>query len=137
MQYRKLSHLDFEVSAAGCGAMRLPTRTGNDAAIDKIEATRKLDAKRPSWKVESPQDFDKYIKEQLAKLQTDSVDFYLPYANSGWWCKLRDLGVLNLAEKAIGGIDHLALSFYDGYEILKEIVGGYGKRVMYLNTVDK
>jgi predicted aldo/keto reductase-like oxidoreductase len=135
MHYRKFSNLDFEVSASGCGALRLPALNSHGAAIDELEAPQIT--KRPSRKIESVRDFDKYFNEQLAKLQTNHVDFYLPYSNSGWWCKLRDLGVLDWAEKAIARIDRLVFSFRDGYETFKEVVNGYGKWVLYLNTADK
>ena len=170
MQYRKFGKLDFEVSALGFGAMRLPTLNDNWASIDEAEATRmlyhaidqgvnyvdtahpyhdgnsesflgralkngyrqkvKLATKMPSWKIESPQDFDKYLNEQLTKLQTDHVDFYLLHSlNGATWHKLRDFGVLDWAERAIaaGRIGHLGFSFHDGYEAFKEIVDAYDR----------
>ena len=39
MQYRKFGTLDFEVSALGFGAMRLPTK---DDKIEEVEATEML-----------------------------------------------------------------------------------------------
>jgi predicted aldo/keto reductase-like oxidoreductase len=88
----------------------------------------KLVTKMPSWKIEASSDFDKYFNEQLEKLQTDHIDVYLLHSlNSGWWPKLRDLGVLTWAEKAIaeGRIGYLGFSFHDDYEAFKEIVDAY------------
>lgn len=42
MKYRRFGRLDWPVSALGFGAMRLPTKSGNDTVIDEEEATRML-----------------------------------------------------------------------------------------------
>lgn len=42
MKYRRFGRLNWPVSALGFGAMRLPTKNGNDAVIDEEEATRML-----------------------------------------------------------------------------------------------
>ena len=88
----------------------------------------KLATKLPSWLIEKPDDFDRFLAEQLDKLQTDHIDFYLLHAlNSTYWPKLRDWKVLDWAENAIadGRIHHLGFSFHDEFEIFKSIVDGY------------
>ncbi len=88
----------------------------------------KLATKLPSWFVEKADDFDRFLDEQLASLQTDHIDFYLLHAlNSNFWPKLRDLKVLEWAEKAIvdGRIGHLGFSFHDELDLFKDIVDGY------------
>jgi predicted aldo/keto reductase-like oxidoreductase len=85
----------------------------------------KLATKLPCWKVETFDDFDRYLNEQLAKLQTDHIDFYLLHAlNKETWPKMRDLGALRWAEgaQADGRIGHLGFSFHDKYEVFQEIV---------------
>jgi predicted aldo/keto reductase-like oxidoreductase len=85
----------------------------------------KLATKMPSWLVEKADDFDRYFDEQLERLQTDRIDFYLLHTlNDRHWPKLRDLGVLGWAKKAIahGRIGHLGFSFHDTYEVFQEIV---------------
>jgi len=90
----------------------------------------KLATKLPSWLVEGPDDFNRFLDEQLAKLRTDHIDFYLLHAlNSDYWPKLRDWGVLNWAQGAIddGRIRHLGFSFHDDFEVFKDIVDAYDR----------
>ena len=88
----------------------------------------KLATKLPSWKIEKTEDCDRYLNEQLERLRTDHIDFYLLHAlREKWWHKLRDLDVLDWAEGAIadGRIGHLGFSFHDDYPVFQEIVDAY------------
>jgi hypothetical protein len=88
----------------------------------------KVATKMPCWKVETSEDFAPILDEQLEKLQTDHIDFYLLHGlNAGRWPKMRDLGVIEWAEGAIadGRIRHLGFSFHDVYDVFKEIVDAY------------
>ena len=90
----------------------------------------KLATKLPCWKVETAQDFDLLLNEQLGKLQTDHIDFYLLHGlGKERWHKMRDLGVLAWSEKAIasGRIRHLGFSFHDTYDTFQEIVDAYDR----------
>lgn len=85
----------------------------------------KLATKMPCWKVKAEDDFDRFLDEQLAKLQTDHVDFYLLHGlNAQRWPEMRKLEVLRWAEGALadGRIGHLGFSFHDEYEVFQEIV---------------
>lgn len=93
---------------------------------DKVKLATKL----PTWLTESKSDFDKYLNEQLDKLQVEHIDYYLLHGlNSKRWPKLIELEVLNWAESAItdGRIGHLGFSFHDDYETFKTIVDAYDK----------
>jgi predicted aldo/keto reductase-like oxidoreductase len=85
----------------------------------------RLATKLPCWKVEKEEDFDRFLDEQLGKLQTEHVDFYLLHSlDAKTWPKMRDLGVLRWAEGAVadGRIGHLGFSFHDKVEVFREIV---------------
>ena len=90
----------------------------------------KIATKLPVWLVKSKNDFDKYLNEELSRLQTDHIDFYLLHAlNKKSWSKVLQYDLLNQSEKAIasGKINHLGFSFHDDFPIFKEIVDGYNK----------
>ena len=90
----------------------------------------KLATKMPCWMVKEAPDFDKFLNEQLEKLQTDHIDFYLLHGlNKSRWEEMSALDVLEWAEKTItdGRIRHIGFSFHDDYEAFKTIVDGYDK----------
>ena len=87
-----------------------------------------LATKLPCWLVNTSEDFDKYLNEQLEKLHTDYLDFYLFHSlNQDSWAKILSLNILKQAEKALvdGRIRHLGFSFHDSYDVFKDIVDGY------------
>jgi predicted aldo/keto reductase-like oxidoreductase len=93
---------------------------------DKVKLATKL----PTWLTEKKSDFDKYLNEQLEKLQTEHIDFYLLHGlNAKRWPKLVELDVLKWAEKAIadGRIGHLGFSFHDDFDAFKLIVDAYDR----------
>jgi predicted aldo/keto reductase-like oxidoreductase len=95
-----------------------------DGYREKVKVATKL----PARDIQSAEDFDRIFNEQLQRLQTDRVDFYLMHGlDKDNWHKIRDLGVLRWAEgqAARGRIDHLAFSFHDEYKVFKEIVDAY------------
>ena len=99
-------------------------RVLQDGYRDRVKLATKL----PCWLIESPDKFDDYLNQQLERLQTDCIDFYLLHAlNKTTWPKARDLGVLDWAEKAIasGRIGHLGFSFHDELAVFKGIVDAY------------
>lgn len=90
----------------------------------------KIATKLPIWLVKTTSDFDKMLNEQLERLQTDHIDFYLLHAlNKDSWQKILDLKLIQQAEKALadGRIRHLGFSFHDKLETFKKIVDGYDK----------
>lgn len=87
-----------------------------------------LATKMPVWMVETAEDFDRLFEEQLEKLQTDRIDFYLFHAlNNERWGKVEPLGIIEWAEKniAAGRIDRLGFSFHGKLDEFKAIVDAY------------
>ena len=173
MKYRKFGNLDWQVSALGFGAMRLPTVGGEMGKIDEPKAIHmirhaidsgvnyvdtayyyhmgdserllgralkdgyrqkmRLATKLPARSVEKPEDFDRFLNEQLVRLDTDYIDFYLLHGlDKMGWHKVRDFGVLDWAERqmANGRFGRLGFSFHDEYRVFKEIVDGYDSWVL-------
>lgn len=84
-----------------------------------------LATKLPVWLVNTVEDVDKYLEEQLAKLQTDHIDFYLMHAmGRERWNKMLEIGCVKRLEelKEQGKIKYLGFSFHDKYEVFEEIL---------------
>ncbi|MGA2541806.1 MAG: aldo/keto reductase [Verrucomicrobiota bacterium] len=91
----------------------------------------KIATKSPLWLIEKDADFDRILNEQLARLQTDHIDFYLLHAlNKSRWSQI--VLKYNLLEKAgaaigDGRIRHLGFSFHDNYESFPDIINGFDR----------
>ena len=88
----------------------------------------KLATKMPTWLVESQGDMDRFLDEQLGKLRTDQVDFYLLHGlRKARWPKLLEFDVFEWAENALadGRIAYFGFSFHDEFDLFKEIVDSY------------
>jgi hypothetical protein len=71
---------------------------------------------------------DRYLDEQLARLATDHIDFYLLHGlGRETWENLSRLGVLEFLDRARadGRIRYPAFSFHDSFPVFKEIVDAY------------
>jgi predicted aldo/keto reductase-like oxidoreductase len=88
----------------------------------------KVTATLPSFLVNSPSDFDRYLDKQLSWLGTDRVDFYLLGGlNRETWPRLQELDVIRWAEGAMsdGRIDRLGFSFHDHFQALRTVLNDY------------
>ncbi len=87
-----------------------------------------LATKLPSWFIKTRQDMDRYLGEQLERLRTDHIDFYLLHGlNQPLWDNLHSLGVLDFLDAAIadGKITYAGFSFHDELPLFKKIVDAY------------
>lgn len=88
----------------------------------------RLATKLPQWLVDEPAKFDLLLNEQLDRLQTDHIDFYLIHAlDKNSWKKMDEFDVLRWAEKRLAGgsIARLGFSFHDDFDAFKTIVDAY------------
>ncbi len=95
-----------------------------DGYRDKVKIATKL----PSWMIETREDMDKYLNEQLERLETDHIDFYMVHGiNQTYWENLKELGFDEFLDKAIadGRIKHAGFSFHHRIELFKEVVDYY------------
>lgn len=87
-----------------------------------------LATKLPMGEVKCSEDFDRILNDQLSKLGTDHIDFYLFHAlNEKHWETVKKLGLLNKMQEAKkdGRIRHMGFSFHDNPEIFTRIVDEY------------
>ncbi len=91
---------------------------------DKVKVATKM----PSWLVNGPSDLDRLFHEQLERLKTDRIEFYLFHnLNRKHWSKMREVSAIEWAERAIraGKIGQLGFSFHDRYDLFKEIIDAW------------
>jgi predicted aldo/keto reductase-like oxidoreductase len=119
-----VNYLDTAYPYHGGNSERVVGKALQDGYRDKVYLATKL----PAWAVESEDDFDKYLNEQLEKLQTDHIDVYLLHGmRANRWEAMKKYGVLESAEraKADGRIRQLGFSFHDSYDVFQQVVDGY------------
>ncbi len=118
-----VNYLDTAYAYHSGQSERIVGRVLRDGYREKVKLATKL----PAGLVESASDFNRFLNEQLERLQT-KIDFYLLHGLNGKnWPKVRDLGVLDWAEGAMadGRFNHLGFSFHDEFDVFKEIVDAY------------
>ena len=99
-------------------------RVLKDGYREKVKIATKL----PSWLIKTRADMDNILNEQLQRLQTDYIDFYLVHAlNSTTWKNLKELGISEFLDQAIreGRIKYAGFSFHDKQETFNEIIDWY------------
>jgi predicted aldo/keto reductase-like oxidoreductase len=101
------------------------------ALADGYRNKVRIATKSPTWFIRTEHDFDRILNEQLTKLRTDHIDFYLLHGlnEKSWHDVVLGKNLLERAERAIsdGRIGHLGFSFHDAYKAFVEIVSGYDR----------
>jgi predicted aldo/keto reductase-like oxidoreductase len=91
---------------------------------DKVIIATKL----PVFIAGSREDFDRFLDEQMKRLETAYLDLYLLHGlNEQTWAKVRDLGVLEFLDRIQKGgrVRRVGFSFHDTISVFKEIVDSY------------
>lgn len=97
-----------------------------DGHREKVKIATKL----PVWLIAGRNDLDIIFEEQLRRLQTDHIDFYLLHSlNEEKWSKVLDLRIIEWLEKKVsqGKINYLGFSFHDQYPLFEKIIDSYNK----------
>lgn len=108
---------------------------GSEVALGKILARNhcrdriKIATKLPQYLVRSRADLDRYFKEQLARLQTDHIDYYLIHmlTDPNSWHKLESLGIREWIDekKQSGAIRNLGFSFHGNTPLFLDLLEVY------------
>lgn len=88
----------------------------------------RIATKLPVWLIHSADEARETFEEQLRRLQTNYVDYYLLHAlNAGRWDDVLKTGLLSLLDewRAEGKIRHVGFSFHDGYDVFEKILHGW------------
>lgn len=98
-----------------------------------------ISTKSPSWAIESEDDFEMYLDEQLEKLQTDYIDIYLLHSLTvPDWYKVKDLNVLDFLDDCLssGKVKHVGFSSHIEVDYLIEIIDEYPKWEVVLTQMN-
>ncbi|HBE76541.1 MAG TPA: aldo/keto reductase [Firmicutes bacterium] len=172
MQYIEYGNTGLKVSRFGLGCMRFPGSEteaiemvryaldhgvnysdtayvyGNSEVIlgkalkDGYRDKTYLATKSPIWNITKHEDFEKYLDEQLLRLETDHIDVYLLH-NLGFdnWQKVKQYDGFSFLDKMIqkGKIKHKAFSFHGTLALFKEVVNAYDWEMaqIQLNILDE
>ena len=126
-----VNYIDTAWPYHGSGGMSFPGQsepvTGRilkDGYREKVKLATKL----PSWLVKSRADMDYFLDEQLKRLQTDHIDFYLVHAlNKDLWNNVKKHGIFDFLEEALrdGRIKYAGFSYHDKGENFSRIIDDY------------
>ena len=96
----------------------------NNKLRDKVYLATKL----PTFLIKKEEDFEDYFKQQLERLKTDHIDYYLVHTlNRRLWKNAKEKGLFRFLDriKSDGRARHVGFSFHDHIDVFKEIVDSY------------
>ena len=97
--------------------------------MERIHPDINIATKLPQYLIKSSAALDKYFNEQLQRLQTDYVDYYLMHmiTDIAAWEKLKKLGieVWIKKQKSSGRIRNIGFSFHGNTDMFLEVLNSY------------
>ncbi len=121
-----LNYIDTAYPYHNGESERFVGRVLQDGYREKVNLATKL----PMWAIEAEGDAERILNEQLEKLQTDHIDFYLFHGlRRARWETVQKFDLLKWAEgaRADGRIRHLGFSFHDDFDAFKMIIDAHDK----------
>ena len=108
---------------------------GSEAAVGEILSKNGLRdqvyiaTKLPHYLIKSRKDMEKKFAEELRRLQTDHIDYYLMHmlTDVGTWEKLKEIGILEFLEekRQAGAIRQIGFSYHGGSDMFCRLVDAY------------
>lgn len=119
-----VNYIDTAYPYHGGNSELFLSRALGDGYREKVKLATKL----PIWAVKTIEDCDKFLNEQLQKLDTNSIDFYLVHAlNKERWDTVKNLNILNFLDNAKGDgrIKFAGFSFHEDISFFRTILDAY------------
>lgn len=119
-----INYLDTAWPYHGGNSERVCAKVMKDGYREKV----KIATKMPSWEIETVEDMDRILDEQLRKLEVDSIDYYLLHTlTHDYWAKYQKLGYKKflLNAQRSGKIKYLGFSYHDDGDLFKEIIDDF------------
>ena len=134
---RGVRYIDTAYPYHGGESERVVGKALQDGYREKVILATKL----PCWAVNTHEDMMRILDEQLEKLQTDHVDFYLLHAlGKDRYHKMKELGYQEFFDEALrqGKIRYPSFSFHDDYPVFDEILHDYDWKMcqVQMNILD-
>ena len=108
---------------------------GSEAAVgeiferNKIREKIKIATKLPHYLLKKPGDMDRYFNEQLKRLRTGYVDYYLMHmlTDVKTWQRLKDMGIIEWLEekKRTGAIRQIGFSYHGNSDMFCQLLDAY------------
>ncbi len=108
---------------------------GSEAALGEILSKNgirsqvNIATKLPHLLVKSPEDFDRFFSEELKRLKTDYVDYYLIHMlpDTVTWNRLKELGIEEwiAQKKESGAIRQIGFSYHGSSNAFCELIDAY------------
>ena len=98
---------------------------------EKVNLVTKL----PLWNVQTRDDMDRLLDEQLGRLGVDRFDVYLAHNfNANSWPRMKKLDIFSFLDKVVneGRARTVGFSFHDNYGMFEEIMNSYDWPVVQL-----